>query len=142
MKEINFTYCTIKYKAPVIFITFREGSYIDVPETKEMIKATEELTGKKPYLLLSDARVFLTITPEARKVSADKKEAPFLIANAVLINNLPLTLTANFFLTFNKPHFKFKVFNNEEKAMKWLLQYDPLKPKRDPEPKKKSLFFG
>ncbi len=140
MEEIELAYCTIRYKAPVIFLTFRENAFIDVAETREMIRESEKLTAKKPYLILSDSRVFLTITPEARKISADKIEAPLLVANAIMVNNLPLALTANFFLKFNKPHFKFKVFNNREKAMKWLLQFDPSKPLS--KPKRKILLFG
>ena len=125
MGPIEFPHAIISYKAPVITIKFKEGSTLDVGEIRELIVAAEKLTNNRPYLLFSDVRVFLTITPEARKVSASKTEAPYLIANAALINNLPLALTANFFVKFNQPHFKFKMFNNEKKAMKWLLQFDP-----------------
>ncbi len=125
MEQIDFPHTLVSYKEPVITLTFKEGAHLDIKEIRELIKAAEKLSGNKPYLIFSDTRVFLTITPEARKISAEQKEAPYLIANAVLLNNLPLKLTANFFLKFNHPHFKFKVFNNEKKAMKWLMQFDP-----------------
>ena len=125
MNFIDLPHATIRYEAPVVYLTFKTDANLDVAEIRELIKATEKLTGKKPYLLLSDARVFINITPEARKVSADKNEAPYLVANAALINNLPLTLTTNFFIKFNRPHFKLKVFNDEKKALKWLLKFAP-----------------
>ncbi len=127
MKLLEFSYCTVSYKRPVVYLTFKEGAHLDVGESRELIKAAEKLTENQPYLLFSDARVFLTITPQSRKVWADKNEAPLLIANAALINNLSLRLTANFFIKFNKPHFKYKVFTDEKKAIEWLLQFDPKK---------------
>ena len=95
---------------------------INVKEIIELTRAAEKLAGNKEYLLLSDARVNLTLTTEARKVAAAKKKTPLLIANAVLINNLALRIVANFFKKVNKPHFKFRVFTSEEKAHAWLLK--------------------
>ncbi len=129
MKPIEFPHSIVTYNDPVITIVFKEGATLDVPEIRELILASEKLSDKKPYLLFSDSRVFLTITPEARRVSALKIEAPYLIANAALINNLPLVLTANFFAKFNQPHFKFKMFTSEKKAMKWLLEFAPERKK-------------
>jgi hypothetical protein len=125
--EIELDYCTVKYEEPVVSLIFKENADLGANELREMIKIAEKLTGEKPYLLLSDARFHMNISSEGRKVAADKKEAPFLVANAALINNLGLTITANFFSNFNKPHFHFKVFNNEKKALKWLMQFDPRK---------------
>jgi hypothetical protein len=123
MQEIDFVHTTVRYEAPVIYLLFKEDADLDVDQVRELIAAAEKLSGKKPYLILSDARVNLLITPEARKVSAEKTEAPYVIANAVLVNNLGLSLTANFFMKFNKPNFPVKVFYDEGKAMEWLLKF-------------------
>jgi hypothetical protein len=113
---------------------------LDVKEVRELIKAAEKITGNQPYLLFSDVTVHISITSEARKVSADKKEAPLIIANAALVNNLAVRLTANFFATFNKPYFPFEVFNKREKALRWLMQFDPdRKSNTSPSHPKKSL---
>lgn len=127
MNQIDFPHSAIIYKAPVVYLVFKEGAELDVKEVREMIAAAEMLAGKKPYLLFSDVRNHVAITPEARKVSADKKESRYVIANAVLTNNFALKLTANFFIKVNKPHFPVKVFNDELKAHLWLASFDPEK---------------
>ncbi|HWY12454.1 MAG TPA: hypothetical protein VN026_14070 [Bacteroidia bacterium] len=122
MELIEFLHCNVELKKGVVWLNFKENSELDVKEIKQLIRAAEKLADKKPYLLMSDARVHLTITAEGRKVAADKKEAPLLLANAVIVNNLAVRVTANFFSSFNKPHFKFRVFNDEKKALVWLLK--------------------
>lgn len=76
-------------------------------------------------MILTDARVFFSITPEAKKMLADKNVNPLLKANAVVINNLPARLIANFFGNFYKPFFKFKVFTTIGKAKEWLNKAAP-----------------
>ena len=127
MNKIEFPYVTLEFKAPVVRLTFKEGAEMDAAEACEMIAAAERLSGSKPYLLFSDVRKHVTVTSEARKVSADKNISRFVLANAVLTNNFALKLTANFFIKVNKPHFPVKVFNDELKAYLWLMQYDPEK---------------
>jgi ethanolamine utilization protein EutA (predicted chaperonin) len=124
MEEIKFSHTVVSYREPVVSLTFTEDSELDVAEIRELIAAAERLSGKKPYLLFSDARGNLAITPEARKVAAAKNEAPLLVANAVLVNNLGLSITANFFMKFNKPHFPVRVFYDEKKAMEWLMKFE------------------
>jgi hypothetical protein len=125
MNQVDFPHSTVIYKAPVMYLVFKEGAELDVKEVKEMIVAAETLAGKKPYLLFSDVRNHISISTEGRKIAADRKEAPFVIANAVLTNNLALKLTANFFVKVNKPHFPLKVFTDEFKAKIWLMSFDP-----------------
>ncbi|MFL5763249.1 MAG: hypothetical protein ACJ77K_04845 [Bacteroidia bacterium] len=123
MSLINFPYCDVTYSQSVVILHFKEDAELEVKEIRQLIKAAEKLADSKPYLLLSDARVNVVITSEARKIAANPKEAPLLVANAVLVNNLGLSLTANFFMKFNKPHFPVKVFYNEAAAMEWLLKF-------------------
>jgi hypothetical protein len=121
--KIEFPYVTVEDRDGIIWLVFKEGADLDATQVREFVKASEKLSGGEPYLLLSDARVHLTISSEGRKVAADKKEVPNLVANAVLVNNLAVRLTANFFINFNKPHFKYRVFNDEVKALKWLKKH-------------------
>jgi hypothetical protein len=123
MPLIRLPYCDVSYAPPVITLLFKEGAELEIEQVRELIKTAEKLSGNKPYLLFSDACVNLVITSEARKVAADPKEAPLLVANAVLVNNLGLSLTANFFMRFNKPRFPVKVFYDRAKAMEWLYKF-------------------
>jgi hypothetical protein len=118
---VDLPYCTVSYTSPVTTIRFKENAELDALETREMIAAVQLVGKNRPCFLLSDARGDLNITSEGRKIAADKIENPNLIANAVVVDSLSVKLTANFFLKFNKPYFKLKIFNTEEKAMEWLL---------------------
>lgn len=123
MQRIELEYVTVENREGIIWLTFKEGADLDTGEVREFIRACDVLSKGEPYLLMSDARVNLTITSDGRKTVADKKEVPNLIANAVLVNNFAVRLTANFFISFNKPHFKYRVFNNEARALNWLKKY-------------------
>jgi hypothetical protein len=123
MKRIDLSYVTVENRDGIVWLVFKEGVEIDVKELKEFTQASEVLSDNEPYLLISDARVNLSITSEARKLAASKKGTSLLIANAVLVNNLAVRLTANFFTSFNKPHFKYRVFNDESKALRWIKKY-------------------
>ncbi|MDF2436169.1 MAG: hypothetical protein K0Q95_545 [Bacteroidota bacterium] len=124
MRGIEFEHSTISFDSSVIFIVFKKGAKMDVASAREMIVSAEKLSDKKPYLMFSDIRNHVEITPEARKVAADKKEAPLIIANAVLTDNVALKLTANFFVKINRPHFPVKLFTDRSKAMLWLKQFN------------------
>jgi hypothetical protein len=123
MNRIEFPHTNVELKNGIVWLLFKENAELDVKEIRDLIKACEKLAGNEPYLLMSDVRVHLDISSEARKVAADKKEAPLLIANAAIVNNLAMRVTANFFSNFNKPHFAFRVFNDEKKAVNWLLKH-------------------
>jgi hypothetical protein len=127
MKRVEFSHAIVTYEPPFVVLTIKEGAQLDIAEMREAMKACEAVAGNRPYLLISDARVHLSITPEARKLAADIKESPNLRANAVLVNNLAVRITANFFVKFNQPHFKYRVFNDKRKAEEWLLKFDPAK---------------
>jgi hypothetical protein len=130
MKKAEFVHSTITYDPPVIYIVFKKGAKMDSAEALEMIAAAETLSGKTPYLMFSDIRNHVEISPEARKISAAKAEAPYVVANAVLTDNVALKLTANFFMKINKPHFPVKIFTDRSKAMSWLMDFDPGKNKK------------
>jgi hypothetical protein len=125
MKQIEFSHTLVQNRDGVIWFRFKEDADLDGREMKELFKAAEKLSEKKPYLLVSDARVHLNISSEGRKVSADKNETSLVIANAVLTTHIAIQLTANFFIKFNKPHFHYKVFSSENEALKWLLAFKP-----------------
>jgi hypothetical protein len=125
MKRIEFSHAIVTSEPTYIMLMIKDGAQIDFAEMKEIMQACEALAESKPYILLSDARVHLNITSEARSLAADKKTSPNLRANAVVVNNLAVRLTANFFVRFNQPHFKYRVFTDMRKAVDWLLKYDP-----------------
>ena len=120
MKKIELVYATLEKRDDFIWLIMKEDAELDVKEVIEFTSACEKLSGNKPYFLISDARVNLSITTEGRKAAASRKISPLLVANAVLVNNVAVRMVANFFTAVNKPHFKYKVFNEELEALTWL----------------------
>lgn len=120
MGKVELSYATLENRKGIIWLIMKEDAELDVKEVKEFTSICEKLSGNKPYFLVSDARVNLSITTEGRKAAASKEISPLLVANAVLVNNVAVRMVANFFTTVNKPHFKYKVFNEEQEALNWL----------------------
>jgi hypothetical protein len=120
MKKAELSYATLEKRGDFIWLIIKEDAELDVKEVKEFTSMCEKLSGNKPYFLISDARVNLSITTEGRKAAASRTISPLLVANAVLVNNVAVRMVANFFTAVNKPHFKYKVFNEEQEALAWL----------------------
>lgn len=115
-------YVSMYYEEPVVHFTFKEGAELGFPEIRELTACAEKLSGNKPYVVFSDARVNMSVTTEGRRVSADSKEAPLHRGSAVLVNNNMLKLAMNFFGNFKTPSFPFRAFTDKQKAIEWLLQ--------------------
>lgn len=122
MKERVLSFATLTYKEPIIFIKYRENVKLDVKEIEEMMAACNTLSGNKPYLLLANITNFVDITPEGNAASVDKKITGNIIASAPLVKKLGQRLMSNVFLEVNKPPYPMRVFNDEKKAVKWLLE--------------------
>lgn len=122
MEKIKLANAIVENRDGVIWIIIKEDAELTVSDIRDFAAAGEKLSGGKPYLQVTDARVSLDITTEGRKAAADKEVVPLVIAHAVLVNNAAVRLIANFFTSFDKPHFKNKVFNTESDALKWLKQ--------------------
>jgi hypothetical protein len=124
MTEVELSYVSIHYDEPVIFLVFKDGVEIGFPEVREMTFYCEQLSGKKPYLVLSDARVNINVTPEGRKLAADPREAPLCKGSAVLVKNIMYEMAVNFFQIFNKPPFPYRSFTDKKKALEWLYSLE------------------
>lgn len=120
MNQIELPNIVIGFDAGVAYFKFMEGLHLGKTEVTDMFAAADKLADNKPYIIMVDARVYFTASSDGRKAGADKNVTPLVKAVAVLTDNLASELIANFFANFNRPHFKFKVFHNEAKALKWL----------------------
>lgn len=120
--EITLEYATLRYEAPIVYITFKENVELGFPETRELISCSEKLSEGKPYLVLSDARASVRVTPEGRRIAADVKEAPLHRGSAVLLNSILLKSSINFFTGFTMPAFPFRIFTEKTEAVDWLLK--------------------
>jgi hypothetical protein len=122
MKEIKLAFATLTCKESIVFIKYKNNVRLDAKEIHEIMAACNKLSGNKPFLLLADITNFVDITPEGNKASFDKKITANIIASAPLVKHLGQRMMSNTFMEVNKPHYPMQVFDDEKKALKWLLE--------------------
>jgi hypothetical protein len=122
MKQIKLDYAELYYEAPIIYIVFNEDVELGFPEIRELTQIAQKISDNEPYLVLSDVRKHVNVTPEGKKISVDGAQAPLLRGSAILVNSTLLSAAANFFNKFNPPSYPYQVFSDKEKAKQWLLQ--------------------
>jgi hypothetical protein len=96
------------------------NSEITAQDTQENFEAMMEIAGHKPYAVLVDARVDVTLTKEALENSTRPEMTEYLIANAILVNSLANRIVGNFMIRFNKSAATTRVFVDYDTAIKWL----------------------
>lgn len=98
--------------------------YISISEIKDFQEGLFEVSEHKPFRLLFDvSNQFVQIDSKARKFAASAPVTELIIAEAVVLNTLPMRIIFNFFLKIDGPHFPTKAFNNSIKAEQWLLTH-------------------
>ena len=106
----------------IVQVNFGDNVELDVKETKDILGALETINNGKKSLVVNVAGKNTTATREARSYSASEEAAKHTAADAFVVNNLPQKLLGNFYLNFNKPYVKTKIFNKLEEALAWLKQ--------------------
>ena len=120
--EMELEYVKVYYRAPIVYMVFKEGVELGIPEIRELITCAEMLSEKKPYVIFCDARVKMDVTAEGRRLTASGKAAPLHRGTAVLVKNTLYQYAATLFSKFEKPQFPYRVFTDEQEALDWLLQ--------------------
>ena len=104
---------------------FKDNADVDLEEARQIAEETLSLVKGKPYCSLVEARnIFGTISHEARQFLAEHKEIQRLrMAEAFLVNNLPVRLIVGFYLKHYNYSNPAKVFKEKHLAKDWLLKY-------------------
>ncbi len=122
MKEIVSEYGAAKYEHPIVSFTFKDGLELGFPEMYELIAQAEELSERKPYVVLCDLRVNMKVTREGKRTVANKRDVPFKRATALLVNPDKLNQEVNYFSEVKGTDYPYKVFTDKEAAIHWLKQ--------------------
>lgn len=121
LKQIELPHSKISMRDDgIVVIEFGDTVDLDVKEAKELLRATEEITGGAKALILNIAGKQTTATSAARDFAASAEAVEFTIAEAYVVNTLPQKIIANFYINFHKPLVPTKIFNNTEAAIIWL----------------------
>jgi len=119
---MELEYVKLQYKPPIIHMVFKNGVELGFPEIRELIAHAETLSGKKPYVILSDVRDNMDVTHEGRRLALNAKAAPLHRGTAVLVKNGLYQYAATLFSKFDNPEYPYRVFTDEKEAMNWLQQ--------------------
>ena len=108
----------------ILHVKYVAGSTIDLPAIIQSRTDNEKLFNHKKELVLCDARVSFTITPDAQKYARMEIMNKSRIATAVLTNKAYVQLVVNFALRFSKLKSVVKMFCKEQDALKWLRSFN------------------
>lgn len=118
-KEFDIAHCRIF--APGLFHVYFFSDSIITMEFTERIDQFNEACGGKAYRNLYEFEPRVDLDPEVREWAAHSSGNKKTIADALVINNLAHKLLADFYVKYNKPFKPTKVFNNRDRAVKWLM---------------------
>jgi hypothetical protein len=121
-REIDEAFIKLR-KDGIVQIQYKRGTEINPALQVKVMAIFKEICHDRKRPFLFGAMEYVTVTKEARE-NAIALESVFPgSATAVIASNTAYRLTANFYLKVNRPKTPFKVFQNEEKAVAWLLNY-------------------
>lgn len=106
----------------ILKITIFGPNVFDLEDTIKMVETTGTIADGRKFRLLINASEDIQPTPEAQKYSSSAEGSKYKIADAFLVANVAQQIIANFIVRFHHPVVPTKVFNSEEKAIKWLLE--------------------
>jgi hypothetical protein len=99
--------------------TVKEMTLDQLKEHNRIVKS--EFADVLPLPSLVDSRVIINSSKEVRDYGA--KESGDSVAVAVLLGSTLNKIAMNLFMTFSKPKYPIKAFNDQATALKWLEQY-------------------
>ncbi|HEY9084148.1 MAG TPA: STAS/SEC14 domain-containing protein [Vicingaceae bacterium] len=97
---------------------------IELEDAIEIDQAFINITNNQPFCVVVDARNrYSSASNDARNFFANDPEIlPIRKKIAIVVNNMPTRIIANFFVKFNQPQTPTKVFNDYNKAIEWLKE--------------------
>lgn len=95
-------------------------SFVDLQVAKESVETKIALCGKQNYPTLINIRKVKSTTKEAREYLSSSKGLANISVAAILAPTLISKLIGTFFMTFNSPKVKTKLFNDKDEAITWL----------------------
>jgi len=120
MSEVDLSAAILKYEEPVMYLVLKENIQLDPANLREIANGASELSSGKPYLLFSDARVNLAITPEGQGAASDKNLLALIGASAILVKSWHKKWIVNLFIRFSNMPFPMRLFTNAAAALSWL----------------------
>lgn len=125
MKKVEFNSAIISFdNQNILTVTFKDGVEVDIDEIIMLTDASLKIVDNKPFYLLVDARNILSSIdhPSRKYITEHKIYNELNIAQAIVANNMPIRIIANFYIKYYKHINPVKVFSRVEDAKEWLLK--------------------
>lgn len=125
IRTIETPVCTVSlFENGIVKTSYRNDAVVTLEEIQIIELALFEISGGQPFKNLLDSRGgYTSFDAEARKYAANSAITKNIIVSAFVVNTLPLKLLVNFYIQFNKPAYRIKVFSDYDVALWWLLNY-------------------
>lgn len=109
----------------LITVRFKDGIDLNIEEIKLLVDWTLDVVKNNPFYLLVDARDILSsMDHQSRKFFAEHVEYNQLnIAQAIVVNNMPIRLIAMAYYKLYKHSNPIQVFKDIEEAKSWLFSH-------------------
>ena len=106
----------------IVIVEFRADCNITRQNAAEVgKKAISLFNGGKFFSIIDGTKGLATLTNETLTYSAtDETLNKHRMAQAIIVDNIPLSMIANFYLKFKNPKRPVKVFDKIHKAYRWL----------------------
>jgi hypothetical protein len=120
-KEIKTNSLTVRLIAPqIVENIIHDYVTVEKEDILTLKKLNGDLTAGKPYAVLVNSGLMTSISKDARELSASMEFVQNTRAKAILVKSIGHQLVANVYIKINKPHIKTVLFNDRNKAIKWL----------------------
>jgi len=122
MKSGKTSIAEIKSDGDIFIVRFNDNADLDGVAIIELLSKLEELSGGKKYKAIADTNdlVLGHIARSAYNENIKIENAPNRIAEAFVVNSLPIRLLINFYQKTIKPTFPSQSFKTVEDAKIWL----------------------
>ena len=105
----------------IVLLNFKEDADFELRDAIETNKSIYSIVKGKPFLSLVDARVYGSISADAREFFAkDTLTKEIKIAEAIVINNFHARLFAKFYIRLSRAANPVRIFSDISDAKLWL----------------------
>ncbi|WP_317896869.1 DUF7793 family protein [Aurantibacillus circumpalustris] len=120
MIKIQLDIAYLEYENNIVYVRAKDDLVLEKRDLQLLMETAIEMAAGEKYYALIDTSGTGESTPEARDYYSDSEFSKYRYADAYIVNSLATRLIVNFFIKFNKPKVKSRMFGTVEEATKWL----------------------
>ncbi len=107
----------------ILLISIKPEELFSVSDYNDLTNAAKRIGKGEKFLNLIIVGAHTIPDHDSRVLSTSKQGSKYKLADAFVISSLSQKLIANFYMNFHKPYVPSRFFNDEKKAVEWLLSF-------------------